>query len=380
MRSICQAMLFLLFLGVVAIFAQTGKSVLQTRLEPMIEKTMREKQIPGLAIGVVQNGKLIYAKGFGAVKPNGNQPITTRTVFNLASITKLFTATAVMQLAERGKINLDDRVTAYLPYFKLKDERYKQITVRHLLTHTSGLGFIEENPFERKADYAADALERHIRGLESLSLKSAPGEKFQYSNEGFDILGHIIAKVSKSAYEDYIRQNILEPLGMKNSTVLVSRKIPPRYFSDEAGKIIVNETVPFSRAFAPNSALDSNADNMIRWMLASLNRGTLDGKQILKKSSYDVMWKLPVKSGDGGEEFPNGGQMGGGWFRWNYKNHQIVGHGGAELGFNSFLVLAPNESVGVVVLGNLYPAKANYLPNGTYYCADIAKAVLDLIL
>jgi CubicO group peptidase (beta-lactamase class C family) len=379
LEKICRTILFLLLVGVFTAFAQKSKAVLQTRLEPIIERTMRENRIPGLAIGVVKDGRVIYAKGFGATKPDNKQPITTQSVFNLASITKLFTATAIMQLVEQGKINLDARVTEYLPYFKLKDERFGQITIRHLLNHTSGLGFIEENPFERKADFDAGALERHICAMENLTLESAPGEKYEYSNEGFDILGDVIAKVSKSAYEDYIERNIFEPLEMKNSTVLVSREIPPRYFSDEEGKTNINEKVPFNRAFAPSSALNSNIDDMNRWMLACLNRGTLAGKQILKAMSYDAMWGLSVKSENGNREFPRGGQMGGGWFRWNYKNHQIVGHGGAELGFNSFVALAPNDSVGVVVLGNLYPAKANYLPSGTYYCADIAKAVMDLM-
>jgi CubicO group peptidase (beta-lactamase class C family) len=379
LRRVYLTILFLLIMSVPAAFSQKKQSTLQKSLEPVIERVMRENAIPGLAVGIVQDGEVIWAKGFGAAKPGAKQAISAQSDFYLASITKLFTATAVMQLVEQNKVNLDDRVTGYLPYFKLKDERYKQITVRHLLNHTSGLGFIEENPFERKADYDPGALERHIRALENLTLNSAPGEKYEYSNEGFDILGDIIAKVSKSTYEDYIERHILKPLKMKNSTVLVSRQIPPRYFSDERGKINVNQKVPYNRAFAPSSALSSNVDDMNRWMIASLNRGALEGKRILQPASYDAMWKLPVQT-EGAKEFPVGGRMGGGWFRWNYKNHQIVGHGGAELGFNSFLALAPNNSIGVVVLGNLYPAKANYSPGGTYYCADIAKAVLDLML
>lgn len=360
--------------------AQSSKSLLKTRLEPLIERTMRIDGIPGLAIGIVKNGKIIYAKGFGVAKMGGEKPVSTQSIFNLASVTKTFTATAIMQLAERGEIKLDTRVIEYLPYFKLKDERYKQITVRHLMTHTSGLEFIEENPFERKAAYDADALEQHIRALESLTLAAAPGEKYEYSNEGFDILGDVIAKVSKISYEEYIERNVLEPLRMKNSTVSVSETIPARYFSDEAGKITVNEKVPYSRAFAPSSALDSSIDDMNRWMLACLNRGTLSGKRILKSSSYDEMWKLPVEPAEAGKEFPIFGKMGGGWFRWNYKGHQIVGHGGAELGFNSFIALAPSDSLGVIVLGNLYPAKINYSPTGTYYTADIAKVVMNLML
>lgn len=380
MRRIYVLVLIIFPLFSFVVFAQKNDSVLRTRLEPLIEKKMRENGIPGLAVGVVKNGKVIFAKGFGTTKITGGDPVTTRTVFNLASITKNFTATAVMQLVEQGKINLDARVTEYLPYFRLKDEGYKQITIRHLMTHTSGLEFIEENPFERKAGYDAGALEKHIRELSSLTLASVPGEKYEYSNEGYDILGDVIAKVSKMSYEEYISRNILEPLRMKTSTVSVSETIPPRYFSDETGKITVNDKVPFNRAFAPSSALDSDVDDMNRWMIACLNRGTLDGKRILKSSSYDEMWKLPVEAAEADKQFPIFGKMGGGWFRWNYKGHQIVGHGGAELGFNSFIALAPNDSVGVIVLGNLYPAKVNYSPTGTYYTADISKAVMDLML
>lgn len=354
-----------------------GQSLWAPSLDQLAFQTMRNHGVPGLAVGVVKSGR-VYAKGFGNTALHDWERVTIRSRFFLASITKTFTAVAIMQLVEKRKIGIDNQVTHYLPYFKLADQRYGQITIRHLLTHTSGLEFIEENPFERKAANSNEALELHIRALASLRLSAAPGSKFEYSNEGYDILGDVIAKVSGITYEEYVHRNIFVPLRMLNSTVLINSKIPTRYYSDEKGSIVVNDKVPYSRAFAPSSTLESNVEDMSHWIIACLNKGFFRGRRILKSSSFDEMWKLPIEQDRQGE-FPIGGRMGGGWFRWNYRGHQIVGHGGAELGFNSFLAIAPDDRIGVIILGNLYPAKVNYSPTGTYYASDLAKAVLDTI-
>lgn len=365
-------------------FAQKSNSILKTRVESMIGKKMGEHGIPGLAIGIVKNGRVVYAKGFGVAKAGGDSPVTTRSIFHMASVTKLFTATAVMQLAERGKIKLDTRVIDYLPYFRMKDGRYRQITIRQLLTHTSGIPFIEENPFELKPEYDAGALERHVRALSGFELSFAPGEKTEYSNYGYDVLGDIIAKVAGETYEDYVKQNVLQPLGMKSSTLLV-REVPAKslltpHFSDEAGKVAVTDKFPYTRAFAPSADLYSNVEDMMRWAIASLNKGVIGRRRILKTETYNLMWRQPANPTTDENGFMLSKKIGFAWWSWNYRGRLLVGHGGADLGFNSFILLAPDEKAGVVVMGNLYPAKENYLPTGQYYVTDIAKSVMQLLL
>src|SRR6185369_13050127 len=154
--------------------AQTERRVLiQTQLEPLIEKTMRENHIPGFAIGIVENGKVIYARGFGVTKLGDDKPITSKSLFHMASVTKPFVATAIMQLVERGKIDLDAHVIEYLPYFRMKDERFATITVRQMLGHISGMPDVEDYQWD-KPEYDEGALQRYVRSLSNLSLIAAP--------------------------------------------------------------------------------------------------------------------------------------------------------------------------------------------------------------
>jgi len=353
-------------------FAQKERRVLiQTRLEPLIEKTMRESRIPGFAIGIVENGKVIYAKGFGVAKLGDDKPITSKSLFHMGSVTKPFVATAIMQLVERGKINLDARVTKYLPYFRLKDERFAAITVRQLLGHTSGMPDVENDAGYHwdKPEYDDGALERYVRSLSNLSLISAPGEKFQYSNIAFEVLGDVIAKVSGESFESYVRRNILKPLGMKHSTLLIreaNRKLlTTPHVQGESG-VTVSKVFPYNRAHAPSSTLYSNIDDMNRWAMTNLNRGELNGKRILKASSYDLLWKPQAVV----ETVRKAGL---GWFLSQRNGHQLLTHLGADVGFNSLIVLAPDNSISIV-------AMSNFSPNKNHYVRDIVFAAIDMML
>src|ERR1044072_9487831 len=244
-----------------------GKS-LPMALEPMLEETMRKHQIPGFAIGIVENGKVIYAKGFGVAKLGSNSVITPQSLFHMASVTKPFVATAIMQLVERDKLNLDARVIEYLPYFRMKDQRFATITVRQMLSHISGMPDVEDYRWD-KPEYDDGALERYIRGLNKLSLLSAPGEKFRYSNIAFEVLGDVIAKVSGMSFESYVQVNILAPLGMEHSTLLVRETNPnllvAPHIRDKNGKVVVSKIFPYNRPHAASSTLYSNIDDMSRW-------------------------------------------------------------------------------------------------------------------
>jgi len=360
---------------------QRSDAALQTRIETTVRRAMEQRHITGLAVGVIKNGRVIYSKGFGVYKLGGQKPITTRSIFHMASVTKLFTATAVMQLAARGKLNLNAHITDYLPYFHLRDERYKSITVRQMLRHTSGMPDVDDYGWDRP-EYDAGALERYVRSLMNLPMNAAPGQRFEYSNIAFDVLGDLVAKVSGESYEDYVRRYILAPLRMMHSTLLLREvdagQLTTPHVSDQQGNITVSEVFPYSRIHAPSSTLYSNVEEMNRFALANLNLGQLGGRRILKASSYEQMWRLPAGV-ENSEEFPFG-KVGLGWFVYKYRGHRFVGHAGADIGFNTFLLLAPDERSGVVVMGNLYPGQENYLPTGTFYTANIARDVMDLIL
>ena len=350
-------------------FAQKERrGLIQAQLETLIEKTMRENHIPGFAIGIVENGKVVYAKGFGVAKLGDDKPITSKSLFHMASVTKPFVATAIMQLVERGKVNLDARVTEYLPYFRMKDKRFAAITVRQMLGHISGMPDVEDYQWE-KPEYDEGALERYVRSLSELSLIAGPGEKFQYSNMAFEVLGDVIAKVSGESFEFYVQRNILKPLGMKHSTLLIREAnqnlLTSPHVPVESG-VIVSKEFPYNRAHAPSSTLYSNIDDMNRWAMANLNRGELNGKRILKASSYLLLWKAQMDAGRRGE-------IGLSWFMTKRNQHRIVYHGGSDVGFNSYIALAPDNSISIV-------AMSNFLPDKTGYASSIVNAAIDMML
>jgi CubicO group peptidase (beta-lactamase class C family) len=352
----------------VAKSGETELARLGTELEPKINDEIHQGHVPGFAIGVVRDGKLIYTKGFGVARLGGNSPITAKSLFHMASVTKTFVATAVMQLAEQGKIDLDAPVTRYLPYFHLADERYRTIKIRQMLSHTSGIPDNTNYNWD-KPEYDAGALERYVRSLADLKLVFAPGEKFAYSNTAYEILGDVIAKVSGESFEDYVQHNILTPLGMKDSTLLLRAASPQLLTSPHVMKnqtLVVSKVFPYNRAHAPSSTLYSNIEDMSRWAIANLNHGELDGHRILKRETAESMWP-PVVDALGMKE-------GISWFSTTLQGHRLILHSGGDVGFESLLVLAPDDSVAVVAMTN-YGAANPYL--GTFVSTAL-KIMLGL--
>lgn len=344
-------------------FAQANPDRYKQQLEPVIKQIMQQADMPGFAIAVVENQKIVYAEGFGVKNLTTREPISAQSLFHMASITKPFVATAIMQLWEKGKIDLDSPVVRYLPYFRVKDDRYAAITVRQMLSHISGMPDVEDYEWD-KPQYDEGALERYVKSLTDKSLIAAPGTKFQYSNMAYEILGDVIAKVSGESFEDYVKNNILEPLKMKSSTLLV-KKASPQFLTSPhvlggSYDVEVSKVFPYNRMHSPSSTLYSSVLDMSRWAMANLNRGELDGKRILKSTTYDLMWK---PAGDGFQ------QIGISWFLRKHKEHATVTHSGGDTGFVSNLVLIPDKSIAVVMMSNFDRAPIGLL---TQAALDVA--------
>src|SRR5262249_23045476 len=366
--------------------AQDAQDRFKTDLEPLIVQVVEQRKIPGFAIAIVHNQKVVYAAGFGVRNlENKNDKITPQSLFHMASITKPFVATSVMQLVEKGKVDPEAPVVKYLPYFRLNDERYATITVRQMLSHLSGMPDVRDYEWD-KPQYDDGALERYVRSLTNQSLIAAPGARFRYSNMAYEVLGDMIAKVSGMTFEDYVRINILEPLGMKSSTLLVNQADPALLASphvgSESGATVVSKIFPYNRMHSPSSTLYSNVLDMTRWAMANLNRGELDGKRILKDSTYDIMWK------PAGEKWQ---QIGISWFLGKYREHRTISHSGGDTGFVSNLVMIPDQSIAVVMMSNFDRAALRPLTNAAIDVAlslnpepivfkpGIAKALYQII-
>ncbi len=344
MRPTAPALLF-----ACAAMAFGQPSVYTKRLEPALTRVQQEQNLPGLAIGVVEDGRLVYAHGFGVMNINEpNRPVTPKTLFHMASITKLFVGTSIMQLWEQGRVDLDKPVVTYLPYFRLADPRYKTITVRQMLRHVSGMPDVEDYEWE-KPQYDDGALERYVRSLTGKKLRWDPGSKFAYSNMAYEVLGDLIAEISGMSFDGYVDANILKPLGMSSSTLLYKQTDPAKLAAGHTrkknGPVKVVEHYPYNRAHSPSSNLHSNVADMARWAMASLNRGEFDGRRILKASTYDLMW-TPDQSGGPATV------VGLSWFVSEIKGNSCVLHNGGDDGFLSRLVVFPDQKRAVFYMTN----------------------------
>ena len=323
--------------------------------EPVLEAFLRRQQIPGLAIAIVENNQVVYARGFGRMSLGGDKgPVTPLTVFHMASIVKPFVATAILQLADQRKVDLDAPVVRYLPYFRLADQRYRIITVRQMVAHTSGMPDVTDYEWDRP-QFDDGALERYVRSLSGLNLLFEPGLKFAYSNIAYDVLGDVIAKASGDSFEGYVQRHILSPLQMKHSTLLY-REVDPALLSDghvlnSLGSPVVSKAYPYNRTHSPSSNLHSNALDMTRWAMANMNHGELDGQRILPASTYAAMWKPTEDVGEPavGTHVTAEGIS---WFVGTYRGRFLVTHSGGDLGFITDLALLPDKKIAVVWMAN----------------------------
>ena len=335
-------------------WAEDLVALMESRFEPVVQQTMKENSIPAVAVAVLSAGQPAYVKAFGVKSVDAADPVVPRSLFHMASVTKTFVATAIIQLWEQGKVDLDKPVIAYLPYFKLDDPHYSEITLAQMLNHTSGIPDVMNYEWNKPA-FDDGALESYVRSISDRKLISPPGTKQKYSNMSFEVLGDVVAKVSGMSFENYVEQNILKPVGMTDSRLMYTQAdqallVKPHVRKKGATQVF--PIFPYNRKHGPSSTLISNAADMSRWMLVNLNRGELNGARILKDATYDLMWT----SND--PAFPKIGKS---WFLGEHRGCKTVAHGGSDIGFTCQLILLPEKKFGVAVLTNLNNAPVSKL-------------------
>jgi len=330
----------------------------EKRIEVFINKLINAYQIPGLTLAIVENDQMIMAKAYGVKSIDTKEPITTRSIFHMASVSKPFAATAIMQLVENGKIKLDDPLIKYLPYFKLDDPRYKEITIKQMLTHTSGIPDVRDYEWD-KPQFDDGAAERYVRSLSDEKMIGGPGEKWRYSNMAFDILADVIAKVSGKTFEDYVKENILNPLDMKESDFLRKRIKPELRTAAHVFNIQpeASKVYPYNRRHAPSSCLNANVIEMCNWAIANMNKGVFKENKILESSSYDLLFK-PQATIDEQQS------IGLSWFLGTHRDTKTISHGGGDLGFRSYIIMLPEKSIALVTASNFEGTPMNILTKG----------------
>lgn len=333
----------LLFLFSIAqpALAQPDSSFNLQALDDYLKQQAADNHLPGLAVAVVEGDQVVFLKGYGEL--SAGQPITGQTQFYIGSLTKTLTALAVMQLVEQGKLELDAPVQRYLSWFTLADpQAAAQITIRHLLNQTSGLGE-GSDPGVSDFTYAPSTSEQ-VRGMSDARLMAAPGAKFQYYNGNYQVLGLIIEQVSGEPYDAYMRNHVFAPLGMEHTVT------HPQFATELAPGNGVAFGLPFPRtqtfrpAGLPSGYLISSAEDLAHVIIAELNQGRYGTKQIISPEALALTQTPPVETDS---------IYGMGWAAFQDAQYgQVLYHDGALENYNAQMILLPERHSGLVALTN----------------------------
>lgn len=309
-------------------------------VDSYITTEMQRNNIPGLALAITQGDQVVFSKGYGTA--GNGRSVTPDTPFYIGSQSKSFTALAIMQLVEQGKLDLDAPVQTYIPWFRVADPQASQIiTIRHLLQHTSGLS---------EAGYVSNFspttnLETMVRDLSRAQISAPVGAKMQYFNPGYDTLGLIIETISGNAYGDFIHDNIFIPLKMTNSfTDPIAAKAAG--LSQGFSQIFMF-AVPLKQTFyqsdLPAGYIISTANDMARFLMTLGNGGELDGVRVLKPENVKLIFT------------PNSAinsTYGFGWYIGQYDGETKITHGGDTERFHTSVLLLPDRNLSLVILIN----------------------------
>lgn len=316
-----------------------GTTLAADEVDNFIAAEMERQHIPGFALAILKDGKLLKAQGYGVADRASNRPVTTNTLFQIQSITKLFTASGIMLLAEEGKIRLEDRISKYLDKLPAS---WSNVTVRHLLNHTSGIkDFINEPTVNLTNDISPEGI---VESLADKPLNFATGEKYRYSNTGYQLLGMIIHRLTGKPWHDYLNEKLFQPARMSstrvNNTNITFHDLALGYCW-EKDEMKPGYPVAMSILSYPGGGLLSSVVDLAAWD-SVLRRG-----EILKQSLLTQMW-TPARLNDGSKV-----AYGLGWSIEDYHGRRYVSHGGAHMtGFKTIFLHFLDEKVTVIALTN----------------------------
>ncbi len=312
-------------------------------LNSFIQQELADKELSGITIALVDDQQIVWQQGFGFSNPATQTPITSETVFRVGSVSKLFTDLAVMRLAEQGKLDLDAPLTNYLPDFKPKNPFKKPITLRQLMSHRAGL--VREPPIGSYFDSVNSALADSVKSLNQTSLVYAPETRTKYSNAGIAVVGYVLEKTQKQSFADYLKQNLLEPLGMRQSDFKPSANTSKNLAKAEMWTVFGKtfEAPTFELGIAPAGSMYSTTGDLSRFASAIFAADD-EPHTVLKKSTLEKMWKPQYAAPNQKEGFGIGFHLN------DLAGHRMVGHGGAIYGFSTQLSLLPDDKLGVIVI------------------------------
>lgn len=331
-------------------------------LDEYVARAMKTFDVPGMALAIVKNGRVVVAKGYGVRKLGEATPVDENTLFGIGSNTKAFTAAALATLVDEGKIHWDDPVSDHLPGFVMNTPYVsKEMQIRDLLCHRSGLGLGEGDlMFWPHTTFTRDEVVYRLRYLKpATSFRTT----FAYNNLMFLTAGQVVAAVSGKSWDNYVRDRIFLPLGMKttntSNTVFASGDDYAFPHEKVDGKL---QVIPFEDLdnAGPAGSINSSVAEMSKWIHLQLNHGKIPGTdtRIFSDKSSQEMWAqhMVIPIGPPADQLkalqPHFRGYGYGWFLWDYRGRKLVGHTGGVAGFVSRVLLVPEENFGLVILTN----------------------------
>jgi CubicO group peptidase (beta-lactamase class C family)/D-alanyl-D-alanine dipeptidase len=315
-------------------------------LDPFIAKEVADKELPALSIALVDDQTIVWAKGFGFADPEKKKPATADTVYRVGSVSKLFTDIAVMQLVERGALDLDEPVRKYLQDFKPNNKFDKEITLRQLMTHRSGL--CRESPIGNYFDDGVPSLAKTVDSLNQTELVYEPETKTKYSNAAIATVGRVIEVSRDEAFPKYLQKRLLDPLGMQKSAFEpepdVVKDLAKALMWTYQGREFPAPT--FELGMAPAGSMYTTVNDLGKFLSVLFADGKGPHGQVLEKKSLDEMWK---------PQFAKAGEKTGfglGFMISEFEGKRRIGHGGAIYGFSTELAALPDDKLGVIVVSS----------------------------
>ena len=331
--------------------AQISKQDL-AKIETTVNRAFEVFKPAGLAVAIVKDSSVIYHKGLGMADAEKNIPVKTTSLFNIASCTKAFTAAAIGILVDEGKIKWTDKVTDYIPEFRLSDDYItREMTIEDLLCHRSGLGTFYGDLLWYNTDYTDEDVIKHVR-YEPVTKRF--GIQFGYQNIMFMIAGDIVEKVTGSSWSEFVVKRIFEPMGMKesrpsNDELSVNQDIALGHLENK-----VVDPYDFNAA-KPAASIYSNVDELGLWTMLIMNGGTFRGHRIISAESLNRILEPHTILEAGRTQKQRGTNFytyGLGWFIYDYSGRKIAEHDGGMPGYISKVTLVPDEKISIIILNN----------------------------
>ncbi len=313
-------------------------------LDYFIQKQVIDYKIPGLAIGVIKDNEVVLKKGYGRISTTDSLPVTTQTIFPILSCTKAFTATAIGILVDQGKLKWDDKVTKYLPHFKLSNQiTTNKLTISDILSHRSGLEGFEGDLLWYGTDYSRQEI---VRRIQYSPLRNTFRKDFGYQNVMYLVAGLIIEKVTGETWNEFIQKEIFLPLSMSSSSTSINALLKGK---NHAHPHLKDKPIPLLNMdnIGPAGSINSNIEDMLTWLQLWMDEGAYKGKQLLSKAAFQIITSPKVKVSNKSDE-----SYGFGWYIEDEKDGKVLSHGGGMPGYKSLVMVIPQSRVGIVILTN----------------------------